>query len=269
MKTYTVQKGDTLYGIAKQFGVSVDELKSFNNLSSNVITVGMVLKIPTTSDVTYVVQRGDSLYRIAQLYQTTVDAIKELNGLTSDLLTIGMILKIPSLDDGNEDTNYINYTVKKGDSLYSIAKQFDTTVSEIMTFNQLTSTILSIGQILKIPSQNDNTEYGVYFVKKGDTLYSIANQYGITVSELKSLNSLTSDQLSIGMMLKVPNTGVILECYGSGYEEPVYLTHTVVRGDNLYSLAMQYGVSVDSIKKLNNLTSNLLSIGQVLKIKEI
>lgn len=268
MKTYTVQKGDTLYGISKQFGVSVDELKRFNNLSSNVISIGDILQIPMTGETTYVVQRGDSLYRIAQLYQTTVSAIKELNGLTSDLLTIGQILKIPGLDsDGS--TNYVNYTVQKGDSLYSIAKSFDTTVSEIMDLNQLSSTILSIGQILKIPTKNSGTDYGVYLVKKGDTLYSIANQYGITVSELKSLNNLTSDQLSIGMMLKVPNTGAILECFGSNYEEPTYITHTVVRGDNLYSLALQYGVSVDSIKKLNNLTSNLLSIGQVLKIKEI
>ena len=99
-------------------------------------------------------------------------------------------------------------------------------------------------------------------------MYSIANQYGITVSELKALNHLTSDQLSIGMMLKVPGTGVILECYGTNYTEPTYITHTVVKGDNLYSLASRYGVSVDSIKRLNNLTSNLLSIGQVLKIKE-
>ena len=214
MRTYTVQRGDTLYGISKQFGVSVSEIKRLNNLTSDSITVGDVLQIPTTGNTTYTVQRGDSLYSIARLYNTTVDAIKQFNGLTSDLLSIGMVLQIPALD-GNDSSGYVNYTVKKG-----------------------------------------------------DTLYSIANQYGITVSELKALNHLTSDQLSIGMMLKVPGTGVILECYGTNYTEPTYITHTVVRGDNLYSLASRYGVSVDSIKRLNNLTSNLLSIGQVLKIKE-
>lgn len=267
MRTYTVQRGDTLYGISKQFGVSVSEIKRLNNLTSDAITVGDVLQIPTTGNTTYTVQRGDSLYSIARLYNTTVDAIKQFNGLTSDLLSIGMVLRIPALD-GNDSSGYVNYTVKKGDSLYSIAKSFDTTVSEIMSFNNLSSTVLSIGQVLKIPTMETGQNYGVYLVQKGDTLYSIANQYGITVSELKALNHLTSDQLSIGMMLKVPGTGVILECYGTNYTEPTYITHTVVKGDNLYSLASRYGVSVDSIKRLNNLTSNLLSIGQVLKIKE-
>lgn len=266
MKTYTVQKGDTLYGISKQFGVSVAEIKRLNNLTSDVITVGDVLQIPTTGSTTYTVQRGDSLYSIAKLYNTTVDAIKQFNGLTSDLLSIGMVLKIPGLDGSSP--GYVNYTVKKGDSLYSIAKSFDTTVSEIMNLNDLSSTVLSIGQVLRIPTLEMNQSYGVYMVQKGDTLYSIANQYGITVSELKTLNHLTSDQLSVGMMLKVPSTGAILECYGANYSEPTYITHTVVRGDNLYSLASKYGVSVDSIKQLNDLTSNLLSIGQVLKIKE-
>ena len=267
MKTYTVQRGDTLYGISKQFGVSVSEIKRLNHLTSDVITVGETLQIPLAGSTTYTVQRGDSLYSIARLYNTTIDAIKQLNGLTSDLLSIGMILEIPLLD-GGDFLGYVNYTVKKGDSLYRIAKSFDTTVSEIMSFNNLSSTVLTIGQVLKIPTVETSQNYGVYIVKKGDTLYSIANQYGISVSELKTLNQLTSNQLSIGMMLKVPDTGVVLECYGSGIV-PTFITHTVVRGDNLYSLASKYGVSVNQIKNLNNLTSNLLSIGQVLKIKEV
>ena len=98
MRTYTVQRGDTLYGISKQFGVSVSEIKRLNNLTSDAITVGDVLQIPTTGNTTYTVQRGDSLYSIARLYNTTVDAIKQFNGLTSDLLSIGMVLQIPALD---------------------------------------------------------------------------------------------------------------------------------------------------------------------------
>ncbi len=113
MRTYTVQRGDTLYGISKQFGVSVSEIKRLNNLTSDAITVGDVLQIPTTGNTTYTVQRGDSLYSIARLYNTTVDAIKQFNGLTSDLLSIGMVLQIPALD-GNDSSGYVNYTVKKG-----------------------------------------------------------------------------------------------------------------------------------------------------------
>ena len=204
MRTYTVQRGDTLYGISKQFGVSVSEIKRLNNLTSDSITVGDVLQIPTTGNTTYTVQRGDSLYSIARLYNTTVDAIKQFNGLTSDLLSIGMVLQIPALD-GNDSSGYVNYTVKKGDSLYSIAKSFDTTVSEIMSFNNLSSTVLSIGQVLKIPSNNSSNNYTTYTVKAGDSLWSISRKYGTTVDAIKSLNGLSSNNLAIGQILKIPN----------------------------------------------------------------
>ena len=90
MQTYTVQSGDTLYGISKQFGVSVDELQRINNLTSNTITKGQTLKIPSTvTTIDYVVKKGDSLYSIAKKYNTTVKDIVRLNNLTSNNLAVG------------------------------------------------------------------------------------------------------------------------------------------------------------------------------------
>ena len=67
MQTYIVQPGDTLYGISGQFGVSIEDIKLENNLSSNVLVVGQVLKIPSTSTTSlYVVKKGDTLYSIAR-----------------------------------------------------------------------------------------------------------------------------------------------------------------------------------------------------------
>ncbi len=94
---YTVKSGDTLYSIAKQYNVSVDDIVNQNNLVSNNLTIGTKLLIPSgkSSDIiVYTVQRGDSLWALANNYNTTIDDIKRLNNLTSDVLTVGQELQI-------------------------------------------------------------------------------------------------------------------------------------------------------------------------------
>lgn len=277
MQTYTVQSGDTLYGISKQFGVSVDELKRINNLTSNTITKGQILKIPSTvTTIDYVVRKGDSLYSIAKKYNTTVKDIVRLNNLTSNNLAVGQQLII-AIDDNvtTTPTTYKDYVVKKGDSLYSIANKNNITVDELKKINNLTSNMLSIGQVLKLPTQDKVEEITMYTVQKGDSLYSIAKKFGITVDEIKSLNNLTSNNLAIGEQLMIKgSTGdepinPEEECIGTGYAEPQYIMHTVKRGDSLYTIARRYNTSVDNIKALNNLTNNNLTIGEQLKIKEV
>ena len=277
MQTYTVQSGDTLYGISKQFGVSVDELKRINNLTSNTITKGEILKIPSTvTTIDYVVKKGDSLYSIAKRYNTTVKDITRLNNLTSNSLTVGQLLII-AIDDNatSTPTTYKDYVVKKGDSLYSIANKNNITVDELKKINNLTSNMLSVGQVLKLPTQDKVEEIAMYTVQKGDSLYSIAKKFGITVDEIKSLNNLTSNNLAIGEQLMIKSStgdepiNPEEECIGTGYVEPQYVIYTVRKGDSLYTIAKKYNTSVDNIKSLNNLTSNNLFIGQQLKIKEV
>ena len=277
MQTYTVQSGDTLYGISKQFGVSVDELKRINNLTSNTITKGEILKIPSTvTTIDYVVKKGDSLYSIAKRYNTTVKDITKLNNLTSNSLTVGQLLII-AIDDNatSTPTTYKDYVVKKGDSLYSIANKNNIIVDELKKINNLTSNMLSVGQVLKLPMQDKVEEIAMYTVQKGDSLYSIAKKFGITVDEIKSLNNLTSNNLAIGEQLMIKSStgdepiNPEEECIGTGYVEPQYIMYTVQRGDSLYTIARKYNTSVDNIKALNNLTNNNLTIGEQLKIKEV
>ena len=147
----------------------------------------------------------------------------------------------------NEESDY--YVVKKGDSLWSIAKKYNMTVDELKSINNLKSNLLSIGQRLKIKESDDNQN--IYIVKKGDTLYKIANMYGTTVDNLKALNNLKSNNLSIGKKLIVPSKNKI---------------YIVQKGDSLWSIARKYDTTVDSIKRNNNLSTNVLQIGQKLKI---
>lgn len=194
---YTVQRGDSLWSIAKKINVSVDELKKANNLSTNLLSIGQTLKIPSTDTEgnVYTVQRGDSLYKIAQKHNTTVNDIIKLNNLTTQNLTVGQKLLIPSTVEV-EDV----YIVKSGDTLYKIAKRYNTSTEDLMKLNNLTSNILTIGQIIKLPTTED-TE--VYIVKSGDTLYNIAQKYNTTVNSIKQKNNLTSDILSIGQELNI------------------------------------------------------------------
>lgn len=160
-----------------------------------------MLKIPSplVSEDTYTVKSGDTLYAIAAKFGTTIDAIRKANNLTTNVLSVGQVLQIPKRATDDKET--ITYTVKSGDSLYKIAQQYNTTVNAIKSANNLTSNLLSIGQVLEIPTDKDLET--TYVVQRGDSLYSIAKKYNTTVDELKRLNNLSSNLLSIGQILIV------------------------------------------------------------------
>lgn len=206
--TYVVQKGDSLYSIANKLGTTVSELKKENNLTSNTLQIGEVLRIPTKEiyegeENVYIVKKGDTLYSVAMANNTTVDELKKANNLTSNILSTGQLLKLPSdkVSDVEKEENTISYTVQKGDSLYSIARKYSTTIDKIKDLNNLTTNLLSIGQVLLIPT--DTNLETTYTVQKGDSLYSIAKKYDTTVDRLKQLNNLKSNLLSIGQILIV------------------------------------------------------------------
>ncbi len=274
MKTYIVQRGDTLSGISKQFGTSIEAIKKINNLTDNNLIVGETLIIPTYDTTNYVVKKGDSVYQIANEYGISVDELLKANNLTNDNLSIGQVLVIPLKNPISNNKDYFTYTVKKGDDLYSIASKYNTTVDNIKKVNNLTSDSLSIGQTLIIDPNISDNNYQSYTVQPGDTIYSIANKFNMPVNTLVNMNNLKSPLLAVGQNLKISeNTynmpGIIRECYGNNYSEPTYQTYTVKKNDNLYNIAKKYDTTVDNIIQLNNLKSTNLEIGQILKIKEI
>ena len=206
---------------------------------------------PLNMEGYYIVKNGDSLWSIASKNDTTVDNIKRLNNLTNNTLQIGQILKLNNEEneDNLKDKNI--YTVKKGDSLWLIANKNGVSVDDIKNANNLTSNTLQIGQILIIPGKKTSTKEITYVVKKGDSLWLIANKYDTTVEKIKSANNLTNNTLQIGQILTIPSS-------------TEFFTYTVKKGDNLWLIAKNYNTTVDNIKKLNNLTSNTLQIGQKL-----
>ena len=257
---YDIQKDTgSIETIIINYG-NVNDATQANNLKNNYKTYaeavvkavanyqGIPYFLEGQKENVYTVKKGDSLYKIASQYSTTVEELKKLNNLSSNILQIGQKLNIPNITISDGQT----YIVQKGDSLYSISKQFDTTVEELKKLNNLSSNLLQIGQILKLTKK---TLEDVYIVKKGDSLYSIAQKFNTTVNELKNLNNLTSNLLSIGQKLNIPSINTS--------NQQIY---TVQKGDSLYSISKKYNTTVNELKRLNNLNSNILQIGQQLKI---
>lgn len=253
-----MEKGDSLWNIAKKFNTTVENIKTANNLTNNLLTIGQKLIIPneqeTTDYLIYTVQIGDTLYSIGKKYGFTPEELINYNSLSSSNISPGQQILIPNKETEEE---YITYIVKSGDTLSKIAQEYNTTVNKIKTLNNLSSDNLSINQKLLIPKEQQqesvNDNFTIYIVQAGDSLWSIANKFNTTVDKLKEINNLPNNTLSISQQLKIP-------------VENSNNTYTVVSGDNLYSIARKFNTTVDELKRKNNLTGNVLSIGQILII---
>ena len=210
--------------------------------------------VPVSGSNYYVVKKGDSLWSIARANGLTVDELKSLNNLSSNVLHVGDTLLISSADSTGDDGNDNYYVVKSGDTLWSIARKYNLSVSELKALNNLSSNVLSVGQRLIVGKESSND----YVVSAGDTLWAIARKFNVSVDDIKALNNLSSNNLSIGMTLKIPP-------YSNKKNEETNV-YVVKGGDSLWSIARMFNSTVDEIKSLNGLKSNVLRIGQRLVV---
>ena len=203
---------------------------------------------------TYIVKKNDNLYDIAKEYSTTVGILKALNNLSSNILQVGQILKLPtSLVEETTPGDYLIYTIKKGDNLYDIAKNYNITLDELINFNQQGSTLLHIGEQLLIPINNQTNNNIQYVIKPGDTLYNIAKRYNTNVDEIKRINNLNNNMLKIGETILIPGT--------SNYQ-----TYVIRTNDTLEGIALRYNTTVENIMKANNLLTDDVTVGQIILI---
>ncbi|MFP4661650.1 MAG: LysM peptidoglycan-binding domain-containing protein [Halanaerobiales bacterium] len=271
VKIYTVQAGDSLYRIAVRNNVTVQEIKDLNNLQSDVIMVGQELLLPGQTDENgggndipgdesdgaggesdtpdtgekpdqsanvYTVQAGDSLYWIAVRNNITVQEIKDLNNLQSNVIMVGQKLLLPGQTDenggGNEGSDDRSNNPDTGDN----EGQPDNNTGEDKS------------------SDSDKNAVVVYFVRPGDSLWLISNKFNITVEDILDINQLKGNSLYVGQLLYLGRSD-------TDNRKFIYFVQT---GDTLSSIASNFDISTEEIRKLNTLKDGVLTVDQKLYI---
>ncbi len=202
---------------------------------------------------------------------TDIGRINGINGNVDRDIFTDLLLEneaAPRIPDGTPHENgaEILYTVRRGDTLWKLARRYGTTVAEIVGINKIVNPdLIYAGEVLKIiPGQTADgvSPAQTVTVQRGDTLWAIARRYGTTVSVIADLNKIQNpDLIYPGQVLKItPGTG-------AGGSAGDTVRYTVRRGDTLWAIARRYGTTVSAIADLNNIQNpDLIYPGQVLRI---
>ncbi|WP_461205495.1 LysM peptidoglycan-binding domain-containing protein [Clostridium sp. DL1XJH146] len=223
---HEVKSGDSLWKIAQTYNTTVSDITTLNNMDSNdYIQIGQVIKVDDPTLSTYTVLSGDSLWKISVQYNTTTNELMKLNNLYNSNLQIGQIIYVPAssnvvpdnlsnITDTQNTTVSLTYTVKSGDSLWKIACNNNTTVDTLCTINNLEINTIYIGQVLKLPTEdnsNTNSTYIEqeistvnYIVKSGDNLWTIAKNYNTSMEAIINSNKLATEILMPGQIITIP-----------------------------------------------------------------
>lgn len=189
----------------------------------------------------YTVMKKDTLYSLAKKYDVTVEQLMEANILSSDEIYIGQTLLVP---DRKQHKEMDHYTIQKGDTLYSLAKKYDTTVGEIMDVNEMTSYEIKTGETLSLPAKSASNQAGEFYtVVPGDTLWGIAHRYGVEAEELSMENGLKMDMVLIGQNLFIPGKAEVTEAVIIGAADSFSVEFKDRERD--FVLKVPYGTSGD------------------------
>ena len=263
VKYHKVKRGETLSIIARRYGVSVSTLKKWNGLRSSRLKTGQRLRINTYQRVA---KKEEPETVQEELAENKVEQPVEKPNTTVQ----------QSVD---VDTKY--HTVRRGETLGLIAERYGVTVSRLKDWNDLRSNKIFVGQRLKVVSMVDKGEIEVegdadvqenattHKVRRGESLFSIAEDYGVTIDNLKEWNNLSGSSIDAGQTLIVNASAAKASKKSSGSSEKKAATtkHKVRRGETLGAIASRYGVTVDNLKGWNNLSSSRIDVGQTLIVK--
>ncbi len=206
-----VKPGDTLWSIAKRYGVTPDAILGASGLTGTDLFPGAVLKLPPGSSAapeTYTVRTGDNLYDIAAAFDLSLDELIAINHFDGATLRPGDVLRVRAA--AGEPPAPLVVTVQPGDTLWSLAQTYEVGLEALQSANGIAAAKLKPGDRLTIPgrfagSQADQggTAAPTVQVARGDTLWDIARQHNTTVTALMAANGLASQSIRVGQTLRL------------------------------------------------------------------
>jgi membrane-bound lytic murein transglycosylase D len=331
---YRVKKDDSLLEIAELFGTRVSDIRNWNNIPyTDRISVGQNLTVYVPADkkdfyasldnqtpiekttikntvkknsssiVYHKIRKGESLGYIASKYGVSVDDLKSWNNISGNKIYSGKKLKIytekaPTYTSNEttkkNTTNVFRYKIKRGDTISEIAEKFGVSVSQIKKWNKISSNTLIAGRTIKIYSNDYSSSLGdntvktsanvVYYkVKAGDTIGEIAEKYKVSSSAIRKWNNLKTNKILSGSTIKiysdvdvndvpetkgknVTNSNKNSNVNSNNNTNINYIKHTVSKGETIGEIAAKYNVSIVDIKSWNDLSTSKIIAGKVLKI---
>ncbi|NTK07652.1 LysM peptidoglycan-binding domain-containing protein [Enterococcus faecium] len=353
--TYTVQSGDSVWGISNKFGITMDQLIQWNNIQNNFIYPGQKLTIKgsqengsstnnsgnntnssgnagtsnggQTTGAKYTVQSGDSVWKISKDHGITMAQLIEWNNIKNNFVYPGQQLIVSNGGSSNTGANTGNtsgsnssnssssntasgtkYTVKAGDSVWSVSNKYGITMAQLIQWNNIQNNFIYPGQQLTVSnsgstnSASSNTgssantnnsssantgsssSQGTYTVKAGESVWSVANKNGITMNQLIEWNNIKNNFIYPGQQLIVkggnsvntntgsttsaakpntPNTSATTSTSSSGNT-----MYTVKAGESVWSVANKHHITMDQLIEWNNIKNNFIYPGQQVIVKK-
>ncbi|EEI61565.1 MULTISPECIES: muramidase family protein [Enterococcus] len=353
--TYTVQSGDSVWGISNKFGITMDQLIQWNNIQNNFIYPGQKLTIKgsqengsstnnsgnntnssgnagtsnggQTTGAKYTVQSGDSVWKISNDHGITMAQLIKWNNIKNNFVYPGQQLIVSNGGSSNTGANTGNtsgsnssnssssntasgtkYTVKAGDSVWSVSNKYGITMAQLIQWNNIQNNFIYPGQQLTVSnsgstnSASSNTgssantnnsssantgsssSQGTYTVKAGESVWSVANKNGITMNQLIEWNNIKNNFIYPGQQLIVkggnstntntgsttsaakpntPNTSATTSTSSSGNT-----MYTVKAGESVWSVANKHHITMDQLIEWNNIKNNFIYPGQQVIVKK-
>ncbi|PWD99979.1 PBP1 and LysM peptidoglycan-binding domain-containing protein [Marinilabilia rubra] len=289
---HVVEPGQGFYGIGRKYNVTQKEILEANPDIGEELKSGQVIRIPviegrntsfeeinkTGNFILHTVEKGQTIWYISRKYGVDVENIIKNNPGSDEKLIVGSIIKVPvkkpriETDFPGTDKDFMLYTVKPGNTLYSLSRRFNVSVGEIVKYNPaLRNGVLKIGSVVRIPQEEEmaraslseptsdkmgmiqGEEFIYHEIKPGQTLYSIGKRYQTEVSEIRKLNpEISISELKPGYMLRIPKVDNRKQtAKQQRTREDLFQTHRVKRRETLFSISRRYNVDMETIRKVN------------------